>query len=377
MRRRAPALAALVALFAFALAIGCTPATVVRVIDGREVRGRFVSDRAYALYARGAEAEARADFAGARVHYLAAVDEDASNAEIWTRIGAVSCKLGRAEDASTAFETAIGQDVAYEPAYRERAACALARSGIRHEEALAALRDAAQALTLDPDSEDAALLYARAADAAGDAAAAERALRELVVRLPQRVAGWTALRDFALHHDLPAASARAAIMITSLGAPPDLPLDSPSKTAPASLADVDEAIARDALDDARSAAKRARLAPADLAVRAAALGHGRLAKTQAELVFKADPTNASAAIALAAASDLLHDDAAIATALADPASLTTAPSPLARLLFAELIDRRADRDAARAYLGPIADPPAGADALLAIVTARVKKTLAK
>jgi len=380
VQRRAPALAALLTLGALGSAggIGCTPATVVRVIDGREVRGRFVSDRAYALYARGAEAEARDDFEGARVHYLAASDEDEGNAEIWTRVGAVACRLRKDDEASTAFERAIGHDAAYEPAYRERAACSLRRSSLTPAEARLALSDAAEALTLDPDSEDAALLYARAAESAGEAKAAERALRELVVRSPQRAAGWMALRDFASRHGDTAASARATIALASLETPRDLGADkTPPAPSAASLDDVDEAIGRDAIDDARAAAKRAHLPPAELAVRAAALGHPKLAKAQAELVFKADPSNTSAAIALAAASDLLRDDASLTTALADPLALTTPPSPLARLLFAELIDRRADHEAARAYLGSIADAPTASDALLALVTDRLKKSLAK
>ncbi len=143
------------------------------------------------------------------------------------------------------------------------------------------------------------------------------------------------------------------------------------------LEDVDAAIARGSLDDARTAAKRARLQPAELAVRAAALGRAQLAKTQAELVFKADPSNASAAIALAVASDLLRDDAGVTNALATPASLTTSPSPLARLLFTELIQRRADREAALAYAGTLVAAPEGTEPLLRAVTERVRAGLAR
>lgn len=357
--------------------IACTPTTVVRVIDGREVRGRFVSDRAYALYARGAEAEARKDFTNARVHYLAAVEEDEANAEIWTRVGAVACKIGRADEAASAFASAIDHDADYEPAYRERAECALDRGAVSEVQARAALADAAEALRLDPDSEASALLYARAAEAAGDAKTADRALRELVVRSPSRVTAWVALRDFADRRKDAAASLRASIAIASLGASPDPAADGPSKSASAPLTDVDEALARGSLDDARSAAKRSHLPPADLAVRAAALGRGELARAQADLVFKADPTNATAALALATACDLLRDDACLATAFATPSALTTPPAPLAHLLFVELIDRRADHEAARHYLAQLPPIPTGADPLLDTVAARVKKAFAK
>lgn len=405
LRRAAFALAAIVAAGA---AVGCTPATVVRVIDGREVTGRFVSDRAYALYARGAEAEARGDLEGARLEYLSAAEQDDGNAEVWTRVGAVSCKLGRDAAARDAFATAAARAPEYEPLYRERALCALdaapgaAGAAAPAERFRAAFEDATRSLALDPDSEDAALLYARAAEAAGDVAAAERALRELVVRLPGRAAGWRALRELAARRKDGPAVARATNALEALGGATGAGLGgatgaglggaagagagatgaglagatSPAR-APAALDDVDAAITRGSLDDARAAAKRARLPPAELSVRAAALGHAQLAKTQAELVYKADPSSASAAIALAVASDLLHDDAGVTIALAAPASLTTAPSPLARLLFAELIQRRADREAALAYVGAVAAPAEGTEPLLRAVIERVRASLKK
>ncbi len=407
LRRAAFALAAIVAAGA---AVGCTPATVVRVIDGREVTGRFVSDRAYALYARGAEAEARGDLEGARLEYLSAAEQDDGNAEVWTRVGAVSCKLGRDAAARDAFATAAARAPEYEPLYRERALCALdaapgaAGAAAPAERFRAAFEDATRSLALDPDSEDAALLYARAAEAAGDVAAAERALRELVVRLPGRAAGWRALRELAARRKDGPAVARATNALEALGGATGAGLagaagaglggaagagagagatgaglagaTSPAR-APAALDDVDAAITRGSLDDARAAAKRARLPPAELSVRAAALGHAQLAKTQAELVYKADPSSASAAIALAVASDLLHDDAGVTIALAAPASLTTAPSPLARLLFAELIQRRADREAALAYVGAVAAPAEGTEPLLRAVIERVRASLKK
>ena len=413
------------AIFAAGAVVACTPATVVRVIDGREVTGRFVSDRAYALYARGAEAEARGDLEGARLEYLAAAEQDEGNAEVWTRVGAVSCGLGRDDGAREAFDAAAARAPEYEPLYRERARCALSRTGSGGAGAAAsgdglraAFEDATRSLSLDPDSEDAALLYARAAEATGDAALAERALRELVVRLPGRAAGWRALRDLAARRKDGPAVARATAALETLGdaanatfadgaagpktgdaAPTSsagpttgnvaptgradpttsITAGAPTSAARASgaLEDVDAAIARGSLDDARTAAKRARLQPAELAVRAAALGRAQLAKTQAELVFKADPSNASAAIALAVASDLLRDDAGVTSALATPASLTTSPSPLARLLFTELIQRRADREAALAYAGTLVAAPEGTEPLLRAVTDRVRAGLAK
>lgn len=380
--------------------IACSPASVVRVIDGREIAGRYVSERAYALYARGADAEARGDLEGARIDYLAAGELDEDSAEVWTRIGAVSCALGRADDARDAFDKAASGDPGYEPLHRERARCDLAGARPGDASARAALDEAARSLALDPDSEEGALLYARAAEIAGDPVKAERVLRELVVREPGRAAAWRALLDFAERRSDAPLRARAASALAGLsrdagtsafppgptspiGAAPSTSAaardvnDTTSAAGAASLADVDAAVASGAIDLARAVAKRARLAPADLAVRAAALGKAALAKTQAELVFKADPTNASAAIALAVACDLLHDDAGIATAFADPAALTTPPSPLARALLVELLLRRADREAAAAYAGSLPPAPADADDLLRTVTDRARAAVRK
>ncbi len=405
-RRSSKRLAVMVAA-AVALA-GCTTPTVIRVIDGREQPGRFVSARAYALYARGADAEARGDRASARLDYLDAAGEDDGNVEIWTRVGAVSCALGRGTDAQDAFRRAAERSDDYGPLFRERATCALAGGALAQAEAKAAFEDATRALALDPSSEDAALLYARAAEAAGDSARAERALRELVASSPGRVAGWQALRELAARHHDAAAAARATAALDALGAGAPLwagggpgarvsrpaasdaaapdPGAGPAASGaanggaasggdPIAAGDVDAALSRGALDEARSAAKRSRLPPAELAVRAAALGRAKIAKTQAELVHLADPSSASATIALAVACDLLGDDGGLVRALADVSSGTTPPSLLARLLFAELIARRTDLAAARAWLGPTSPPAGGSDALLGAVAARVAARL--
>jgi len=363
-----------------AAACGCTNPTVLRVIDGREVAGRFVSARAYALYARGAESEARGELESARVEYLAAGDDDGSNAEIWTRIGAVSCALGREADAQSAFDRAAKRADDYEPLFRERAKCALVRVPTVDAVAKSALADASRALALDPENEETVLLYARAAENAGDEGRAENALRELVARSPGRVAGWRALRDFARRRTNPVVTARAVQALRELGdaaAPADGPRTVGMNSVAPTLDQVDAALSRDALDEARSLAKRARVAPAELAVRAAALGRSKLAQTQAELVFLADPTSASAAIALAVAADILRDDKGVTRALANAAAQTTPPSPLARLLLAELLLRRTDRDAARAFAGPISLAVDPADTLLLATSKRVATQLQK
>jgi hypothetical protein len=111
-------------------------------------------------------------------------------------------------------------------------------------------------------------------------------------------------------------------------------------------------------------------------VRAAALGRAAEAREQAELVLGADPADTSARIALAAAADLAGDPAAVAAAMRAIPARGTAPSPLARLVFAEALARRVGPDAARAWLGPAwPDAPASDDPLLAATAARVRTAL--
>ncbi len=100
-----------------------------------------------------------------------------------------------------------------------------------------------------------------------------------------------------------------------------------------------------------------------------------MAREEAELVLGADPADGSARVAAAVAGDALGETETVERALALPSRAVTPPSALARLLLAELIDRRAGRDAARAYLGPDAAPAPGADALYARTAERVRARL--
>ena len=142
------------------------------------------------------------------------------------------------------------------------------------------------------------------------------------------------------------------------------------------LAAVDAALARDETDAAERIARHAGLPLVEVAVRAAALGRTTYARGRAQLVVAADPADGSARVAAAVACDALGDAAGLETALAMPRGVS-APSPLARLLLAELLERRVGAVAARAYLGAV--PASGglsADALLARTSKRVLARLA-
>ena len=79
---------------AMALAIaGCAEPGVTRVVEGRPTEGRFISTAAYALFARGAAAEANGALVPALRAFEMAAAEDPGSPEIWTRLGALRCLI--------------------------------------------------------------------------------------------------------------------------------------------------------------------------------------------------------------------------------------------------------------------------------------------
>jgi tetratricopeptide (TPR) repeat protein len=323
----------------FAAISGCAEPGVVRVVDGRPELGRFISERAYALYGRGAEAEAAGDLDRAEAAFLLASEQDPESPEIWTRLGAIQCaRAPSGPESAQSFARALAIDPAFAPALRERARCAGRRG-----DGAAALADAERALLLDPDDLDTGLVHAEALARAGKAVEAARAARALAARHPR------------------SAEARR---LAEGNAPPEAP-----------LALVDAAILAGDPALAQRRALAARITGAELAVRAAALGRAAMARDLAAVALAADPTDASARIALAAAADLRGDLAALADAMARVPKRTTAPSPLARLLFAEILARRVGADAARTWLGTAPEPPAHGDPLLLATHQRVRGVL--
>lgn len=337
---------------------GCGAPTVVRVIDGHPVEGRFISTAAYALYARGAEAEAAGDLPGAARAFTAAAEEDPASPEIWTHLAALRCRMTprdtAAGDVEALFARAEAANARYAPLSRERAACALHRG-----QPAAALAAAERAAALDPGDEEAVLVRAEALAQLGRTDEAMRALRSVTAKRPHAVEAWQAMASLAARTGDATAAKEAADHLR----------------APAPLAAVDAAILAGDLAAAQQAAHRARIAWAELALRAAALGRAAPAREQAALVLAANPGDISAQIAEAAGADLAGDKAAVEAALRALPARPAAPSSLGRLVFAELLARRAGADAARGYLGPegAADPP---DPLGAAVAARLRARLA-
>ncbi len=364
------------ALAALGALAGCSEQGVVRVLDGRMVEGRFIDEHAYALYAVAAEAEARGDHALALRAYEAAAEQDPESPEIWTRVGAVRCmpeasgRVARAE-AEEAFERAEARDQEYEPLWRERARCALAAGHAEEARAFAARAEA-----LDPNRDETVVLHALALEKSGRPQAARRALVALTLRHERSVPAWRALAELARRSgdaDL-AESASSTLARLTRGTALD-----PRPAPPGALAEIDAALLRGDLPAARRRATVARLAAAELALRAAALGRVEPARAQAELVLGADPADPAARIALAVAADLAADEATVVRVLrelppARDASLVSA-SPLARLLYAELLQRRVGAEAARAFLGAEPLETTGGDGLIQRVDRRLQARL--
>jgi tetratricopeptide (TPR) repeat protein len=363
MRLVVPALAALVLS-------GCGGTVVVRVVDGRPAPGRFIAEQAYALYGYGAEAEARGDLAGAQRAFATATEYDPDSPEIWTRLGAVRCRQAPAgapppPAALGDFERAAQADPAFAPLFRERARCDLA-----HGRAAQALVAAERAVALDPGDTAAAVARAEALERVGLVDEARRALAALTTQRPAATQAWRATLALAQRTGDAALAREAA---AHAGAPDGVTPPQPATRvaeARAALAGVDAALAAGDLEGARRLAHRARLPWSELAVRAAALGRAAEARQQAELVLGADPADAGARIARVAA-----EGGGDAAALRGIPARERIASPLARLVYAELLARRTGVEAARAWLGPIAEAAPEEDPLLATTAARVKALL--
>jgi tetratricopeptide (TPR) repeat protein len=355
-----------------ALAAGCATPVVVRSVGGELLVGRYVPPRAYALYAIGADAEARGKLIEALAAYEQAEGEDAESPDIWTRIGALRCRLGDAAEAEDAFERALDLDPEFEPAHRERARCALAAGKLD-----VALRYAGEAVLLDPDRDEGILLRAEILRRLHRIDDARRELLALTILRPRAVEAWRALYALALEAKDTATAEEAARQVRALAPRHEGALERqlPSLRP---LAELDQALVRGDLKAARRLSRDAGLPPAEVAVRAAALGRAKEARAQGELVLGADPTSMSALVAVAVAADLEGDEEALARAWGATPGVQDAavpPSPLARLLLAELLERRVGPEAALAWLGAAPQPPRNADELTARVARRLRERL--
>ncbi len=341
MRARTTAL--VLSLLSLATA-GCERHLVPRSAEGEVKLGRFIPGAAYEAYARAAVAEQDGNLEQAEADLRAAAGLD-DGPEPWARLGAVLCKQRRTAEAADAFARAEESDPEASVTLRERARCALAEG-----RAATAVELTSRAMLLDPSDDDTLAIRADALEKSGDR---DGALRLLVARVVDRPAPLELRRRLtalavALDDAAAARIAKSALPSVSWNDPPSK--SGPAKTVPPSLTEIDEALTRGDRD-ARYLGLRAGLSQGEVALRACALGLPRLAAELSRALAGADPSNAAAAVALAVASDLSGDQAALDALLRARLDAPSVPlSPLGRLVLAELLARRVGPDAAAAVV---------------------------
>lgn len=383
---------------------------VTRIVDGHVIEGPFVEPEAYAAFLRGAMAEERGDLPSALREYESILSVDDDNAEIWTRIGAVRCRVDpRDKIGARAIVQALKIDAEYAAAWEVRARCGYGVADDPGAPRFAASRAAA----LDPRaaSGQIALASLEAKRREPPGAARER-LVAITLRTPSSSVGWRALGTWARAHRDAVLAARAygelarlseesdddvAQVVLELAGEgelwsartlagalldarrerdresPTLGLKARRLTAGgpvvARLA-VDDALARSGdADRARRRGVSAHLAGDVVAARALLLGRADLALALAQPIVQADPRAVGARLVLAAAAyDASARDDALALLRAsfpvdappspegrspkpseDAAAL--APEPLAPdvlLAFLQVIARTSGAGAARA-----------------------------
>jgi len=334
---------------------GCLPRQVERVFDGEPTSGRYISARAYALFARGVEAQAREELGVARRYLRAAAEADSESVEAWTRLGAVSCKMSRAAEASEAFSRAEALDPDYEPLWRERAMCHLQAGRF-----VAALSAARRALRADPKRDETVLLLVHVLQIAGMEKEAKRLLEELAIRSAASRPVWTALRDHAREQGDPSWQRHAQLKLDWLRDREGPKPDARGKAAVSYAARrraLQEALRKGDLALARRVSRVAHFEPHVLAAEAIVVGRPKLALQDAQLRLDANPADSDARITVALAADLLGDSAATSASLASLPDAPQGVSELGRIMMAELLQRHGGRAAARAWLQGVVTLP--------------------
>jgi tetratricopeptide (TPR) repeat protein len=281
-------------LVALSSALGlaaCQPGgPVVRIVDGREIAGAWISPEAYSAFLEGSMEEARGNAEGAARAYERALVEDPDGASIWARLGAVRCTRDRkGADAALSRAERLGPEL--EDVFLARAECALARGN-----ATLAVANAERATVLSPSDVEATVVLATALERTGDRARARRYLHALTLFDPGSIA---ALRAYQ----------------RSLGT-----ASTPAET--------HGAASDRALSDVRT---------------------GRVESATAARVLRADPGSADARIVALESADLAHDDDALARLLVNVPSPRTPPGPAGVRLLEELLERRVGPEAAAAF----------------------------
>lgn len=329
---RTPSPALAVILLAALACLGCSHPTVLRLYDGTPRPGRFISSRAYALYASAAEAEARGDRPVAIRRYRLALSLDEDNVDAYAHLVGLHCSDGDVQAARDAYRQALERDAQHAETLLRWADC---RRDAPADEALRTARTATQAA---PEDERAVLLLVRALLRDKQDAQALVWLRGLLRRQPGQHHAWQLLAtDEAAALRVWRRRARAALARLRPRSREDVHRDGKR------FAAVDAALLRDDVAAARDLIREAGLAPAMLGLRALKLGQLERARSTARRRVQADPHDFVARVVLAWALDQGGD------ATAAGALLFQAPTPehldaVSRELMARLLARHIGDD---------------------------------
>ncbi len=372
-------LSGFILLASLVLTSGCFGRSdVVRVVRGQSVRGRYIDERAYEAYLRGAIAEQHSKFEDAEQAYATVVDADPEGVDPLVRLGAVRCARGVANlgPAMNAFRAALRLDPNYGPAYIERARCYM-----RSKDWTSAEKDARGALAVDPMDLEASVVLAQVLEASGRVADAVVVTDALVIWLPQSVQAWRAAEALATRRRDETRRTYASDHVQRLlvhhgSTPRPMPV-------PEALQKIDRALCEGAAQQAQNIAVQARLSSATVALRAAALGLFEMAYAEATRLLAADPSDLDAWCALVASepAGLRDNESRQSVASFWTERMGTdephQPSPLAALVFAEHLYRWLGKDAASAFLHAYGHVPETAkDPLIAAMVQRLVPDLA-
>jgi tetratricopeptide (TPR) repeat protein len=349
---------------------GCHGYTVTRVYGGETEEGRFISERAYAHYGRGAEAEQRGDWAAAERSFglAAAIDPEAPAPH--ARLGAVVCKARGLAAAREHFARALERAEGFAPALLEHARCAEAA-----RELPLALELAEAAVRAEPSADEPSLLWASLLERAG------RAERALEVLQAKRLLGPSSRTlDEALVR-LARALGRAGTVARVEASPasggPHEDAARPRGLTGASLPALDRALTAGELPLAHRLARAQGLELGTEALRLVLLGHASAGRDRARLALDAEPESADARVALALAYEALGELSLSASTLASVPDASRAPTVLAKHALVEAVARRVGVDAARAVASTLAPLSAeqGQDPLLRELGQRAARRL--
>jgi len=310
---------------------------VIRVENGSEVHGHWISPQAYADFTEGTLDESRGELALARVAYERASSEDPASAGAWARLGAVLCATDpKAADAT--FARAESLDPESSDVLLSRAGCELARGNGK-----GAVATAEHAVVLAPNDTEASLFLGRAYEQSGDATRARTWLLALALRRPGSLAAAEAFRDVAErtgdHAGAELAGERVSALVRVLGgslgssakelagSPPARPGEAPPSTP-----------------------SRTPVSAVDRAVEALSKGDVEAAASGAARVLSAEPGNTDARILALVCADLTRNDAAFGSLLVRLPEQRIEPTLGGARLFNELIERRVGTEAARAFV---------------------------